>query len=476
MAPLILHNVPDDELYIGEDGIQRPYAMIYPDQDRNPGAMRTRRAAPETGAFGKSTRRSRSKTATPARREDPTIQSAHKVFAAFFQQQSSQTEDASEDTPSSSAPRQRKSSAASTLLPTSTTDLTADEAAAAAAAQPAAPRTIPKVPTEVILRGFKNTDQQYAAINHYEQIAGRICEDYPRDPPYEIRRYKSDLRDPALTRRRPLTPEERARVNRADSGAHWVKVTFDSSQAADAAIFSSPQAILGHLVYAEPYRGLPPLRDEPVPDATTTALLGDEIPAGWRRPGRGGNRTAAELRTPFGGGSGGRLPRKVVAADDDHAALEMDMSPPHSQTSSRTIESGTVNGSTSSSNTVTGATPLGSMTTPPSASSSTPATAAAVPTPTENSVYCRRIPTARRAVLLPAEQALLPSQTYAQRILSGIPFLTWFSGSMIGNEVPRTPEGEFDWVNASLYWKLICWLDWMFALFGGEVVYADKDD
>lgn len=31
MAPLILHNVPDDELYIGEDGIQRPYAMIYPE-------------------------------------------------------------------------------------------------------------------------------------------------------------------------------------------------------------------------------------------------------------------------------------------------------------------------------------------------------------------------------------------------------------------------------------------------------------
>lgn len=29
MAPLILHNVPDEELYIGEDGIQRPYAMIF---------------------------------------------------------------------------------------------------------------------------------------------------------------------------------------------------------------------------------------------------------------------------------------------------------------------------------------------------------------------------------------------------------------------------------------------------------------
>lgn len=31
MRPLILHNVPDDELYTGEDGIQRPYAMIFPE-------------------------------------------------------------------------------------------------------------------------------------------------------------------------------------------------------------------------------------------------------------------------------------------------------------------------------------------------------------------------------------------------------------------------------------------------------------
>jgi hypothetical protein len=29
MAPLILHNVPDDECYIGDDGIKRPYAMYF---------------------------------------------------------------------------------------------------------------------------------------------------------------------------------------------------------------------------------------------------------------------------------------------------------------------------------------------------------------------------------------------------------------------------------------------------------------
>ncbi|KAG6367158.1 hypothetical protein INS49_001342 [Diaporthe citri] len=455
MAPLILHNVPDEEQYIGEDGVQRPYAMIWPQQDGNPTNVRARRGVPETGAFGKSTRRSRSKTATPARREDPTIQSAGKVFAAFFEQQSSQGGDAAEE-PSSATPRQRRASTVQPLLPpsTSTKDLADDSAAAAT---PATARNIPNVPTEVILRGYKTADQQYAAVNHYEQLAGRICEDYPRDPPFEIRRYKSELRDPAYSRRRALTPEERAKVNRADGGSHWVKVTFESSQAAEAALFSSPQAILGHLVYAEPYRGLPPLRDEPVPDATTAAL-GDEVPAPWRRAGHGGNRTAGELRPTFPGGG---LPSEVVAGD---GAMDVDMSPPQSQASSRTVESGTINGSSSTSNTVTG---------PTADQLQLPGTAAANP---ENSVYCRRIPTARRVVLLPAEQALLPQQSYAQRLLGRIPFIKWFSGSMIGNEVPRTQEGEFDWVNASLYWKLICWLDLMFRLFGGEIVSPDKDD
>lgn len=426
-------------------------------QDGNPTNVRARRGVPETGAFGKSTRRSRSKTATPARREDPTIQSAGKVFAAFFEQQSSQGGDAAEE-PSSATPRQRRASTVQPLLPpsTSTKDLADD---AAAAATPATARNIPNVPTEVILRGYKTADQQYAAVNHYEQLAGRICEDYPRDPPFEIRRYKSELRDPAYSRRRALTPEERAKVNRADGGSHWVKVTFESSQAAEAALFSSPQAILGHLVYAEPYRGLPPLRDEPVPDATTAAL-GDEVPAPWRRTGHGGNRTAGELRPSFPGGG---LPSEVVAGD---GAMDVDMSPPQSQASSRSVESGTINGSSSTSNTVTG--PMAAQD-----QLQLPGTAAANP---ENSVYCRRIPTARRVVLLPAEQALRPQQSYAQRLLGRIPFIKWFSGSMIGNEVPRTQEGEFDWVNASLYWKLICWLDLMFRLFGGEIVSPDKDD
>lgn len=94
----------------------------------------------------------------------------------------------------------------------------------------------------------------------------------------------------------------------------------------------------------------------------------------------------------------------------------------------------------------------------------------------QNGAYCRRIPTARRATILPAEQALLPQQSVMQRLVSAVPFIKWFSGSMIGNEVPRMESGEFDWNRASLYWKIIWWLDATFGLFKGDVCNVDKDD
>ena len=93
-----------------------------------------------------------------------------------------------------------------------------------------------------------------------------------------------------------------------------------------------------------------------------------------------------------------------------------------------------------------------------------------------NDDFCRRIPTARKVKILPAEQALLPQQTATQRLMNKIPFLKWFSGSMIGNEVPRNDIGEFDYSKASLYWKMIWVLDYYLGLFGGDIVGSDKDD
>jgi hypothetical protein len=381
----------------------------------------------ETGSFGKSTRRTRSKTATPARREDPTIAAADKVFSSWI---ASQAQTATQ--PSAPTTAQRRP----TLIPsTSSQNLSQGQDENAAPSQTRFVKQ--QVPTEVILRGYRSSQQQYAALNHYEQLAGKVCEDYSREPPVESRRYKSELRDPAFTRRRALTPEERAKVNKADSGEHWVKVTFESAEAADAAIYASPQKILGHLVYAEPYHNIPPARDEPIPDPAT---LG---------------------RTP----SLGRLTRTQSGLGMQQMGFEW--SPPRSQAStSLTADTMTVDSrvdSNTSSNTATGRAPAGGDDAPQVQEQ-------------PDDAFCRAIPTVRKAKLLPVEQALLPAPSFAQRIANHVPFLMWFNGAMIGSEVPRTDMGEFDWAKASLYWKLMWWLDFLLGLFGGEIRDADKDD
>lgn len=214
-------------------------------------------------------------------------------------------------------------------------------------------------------------------------------------------------------------------VSRADSGEHWVKITFESAEAAETAIYASPQRILGHLVYAEPYRGMPPAKDEAIPDDSYEGH-------GRSRGVNNATPRATGLPTSFSS----RL-------------IDLNNSP---GTSSATLETGTLSSATA-----------------------TEAPAAAVDKPS-SSAYCRKIPTARRAVLQPAEMALRPQQSVSQRLLGLIPFLSWFSGSIIGNEIPRTETGEFDWDKASLYWKFIWWLDATFSLFKGDVCNVDKDE
>ena len=304
-------------------------------------------------------------------------------------------------------------------------------------------------PTEIILRGYRSTTQQYAAVAHYESLAGTILEDYHREAPASQRRYKSQLRDPAFTRRRTLSRDELALVNRADGGNHWVKVTFESSEAAETAMYASPQRILGHLVYAEPYRGMPPAKDEACPDLD--ALFDTEhdrsksVPAALGTPGRSGTNGPSSWRS--------RL-------------LDNQNSPSGSLGSSHTLDTATLSSAT--------ATELPTI--PKTSTAKSTSTGIEPLEMADDDVFCRRIPTARRARLLPAEQALRPQQSVMQRFVSAIPFLSWFGGSIIGNEVPRTETGEFDWNRASLYWKVIWWLDATFGLFKGDVSSIDKDD
>lgn len=408
---------------------------MYNRNDGQTTGPRSRRTVAETGSFGKSTRRSRSRTGTPARgvKENPTLAAADKLFGEWVTSQSVTNNGTSA----------RKS-----------TGVNQED--------PAPKRAIQSTPVELTLRGYRSSTQQYAAISHYEELAGLILEDYPRDPPTTQRRYKSDLRDPAYTRRRNLTADERALVNRADGGEHWVKVTFESSDAANAAVYASPQRILGHLVYAEPYRGVAPARDEPCVD------VGDFYADGIA-PGVGVGGLSRSHSVPANVGEGGSR-RSMVGGGlpTSFSSRLLDLNAQESRRSSDTLETATFSASRASTNTAID----------PWASSTVGAATGAerIDIPPEDSIFFQRMPSVRRTRLLPVEQALLPQQSVMQRFVSSVPFFNWFGGSMIGNEVPRTQSGEFDWNRASLYWKIIWWLDATFGLFKGDVYSIDKDD
>ncbi|KAJ1336052.1 Nucleoporin NUP53 [Microdochium nivale] len=431
MRPLILHNVPDDELYTGEDGVQRPYAMIFPEGDRQPSVSRVRRTVAETGSFGKSTRRSRSRTGSAApKREDATMKHADELFSNFI----------SNAEKNADAPSNRSMGGYGGLAQAQ------DDSSDPSAAQQA-PRFI-QAPTEVILRGYQSPEQQYASINHFEQLAGRICEDYPREPPIESRRYKSELRNPAYTRRQPLTAAERSRVSRIAGGEHWVKVTFESADAAEAAIYASPQKILGHLIYAEPFHGLPPKEDAAILEIVGDAAMMDPF---------------TTVNSSFGVDRRKLTQPNRWATPGFSRTQQTEQRTPESQTSTQTIDTGTA-----SSATVTGTSAMQHQFTDGAAKRAGSGEA--------NNAYCRVIPTARRVTLKPAEEALAPQASALERLLAKIPLLGWFSGSIIGSQVPRNDNGDFDMAKASLYWVLMFYLDLWFGLFGRELVSGDKDD
>lgn len=405
--------------------------------DGNPSVSRARRAVPETGSFGKSTRRSRSRTGTPAvaKREDPTIAAADAIFSSYLSRPATPSE-APQRRPSVSSSAQPNLSASGPVVPA--------EAPAGSNS-----RYVHKEPTEVILSGFKST-HQYAAIRQYEQIAGRICEDYPRDPPVEQRRYKADVRDPAALRRRAMTTEERAKALRFAGGEHWIKVTFESAEAAEAAIFSSPQTILGYIVSAELYRGVPPALDVAVSatgreDATPRAGIQSLGRSAIAPEGFADRRAVSTLPRSFEMPEMSQIGRGHISD-----------SPPGSHISSQTFDSATLSTATASSGTVLGQQPHSTHEEEPP------------------SVYCRKIPTAKRIQLLPAEQALLPQQSYTKRLMSNIPLVNWFSTDMIGDQVPRTETGEFDRAKASLYWRIMWWIDSYLGILG--IYGEDKDD
>lgn len=349
----------------------------------SPDRTNQRRAPEERGPFGRSTSRrgpSRSKTFTPVGKKEDKVEAENwRAIDDIF--------------------NKAKSATSSSAITTTNT-------------QASTPRG---VPTEVILYGFPEA-YQFSAVEFFERVSGGIIyEDYDRLPPNT--RFNLTLSRSAGPRSTKIPIEALGKVNRYHGGEHWIKVTFDSSEAADRACYYSPHTLHGHIIYAERYRGEGPLRDEAIP-ATREAL--------------------ASVR-----------------------------SSPSQTVSSSTIQQET--STTASSSTIQPAPQTSPQQQNPNQTTDVvPATPATV-----RKRNTKLLEGASRAVLLPAESALLPSPSTWQQTFGAWPIIGFFFGGpsndMIGNELPRKEDGTFDWDNASTYWLFWAFLDYyiFFANFLG---------
>jgi hypothetical protein len=351
-----------------------------------------RRAPEERGPFGKSTSRrgsSRTKTYTPsgATKEDKAAESNWKYFDEVFL------------TPKKEGGKQ--SGLERSVMNQET-----------GSSQPAgnAGKQTNGEPTEVILYGFAEPFQ-WAAIEFYERVSmGAIYEDYDRTPPNP--RYNMSLSRSAGARSVKIPQEALAKVNRYHGGDNWIKITFDSAEAADRACYYSPHKLQGYMVYAERYRGTGPHTQGAIP-ATAGNLSATASPQ---------SSATSNTRTITDKGS------TTVTASTNNGSID-------------TPTPKTPQASTSMSGIATGSS-LGNGQPPNSA---------------------LRIRGARKLELLPADKAILPSSSRWYRTFGAWPILGWFfsgPGDMIGNEVPLKDDGQFDWEKASMYWTFWALLDY----------------
>ncbi|KAF2227214.1 hypothetical protein BDZ85DRAFT_187760 [Elsinoe ampelina] len=424
-----VHAVPDNERAFDANGRKLPWGYDYPDADVARG-----RTSTEKGPFGRSTRRrgfSRSKTATPARKEDVARLENQRAEDDIFN-----TYKASQ--------RTRDALATSKSAPLISLDPNVGAGKGVGAAGQAQGQE-EKEATEVILYGY-GSGQEWAAIEFYERISGgAILEDYDRVPPHT--RYDPALSLSRARSQRSLSKAALAKRNRYNGGYHWIKVTFDSPESADLACDRSPHTLHGYLVYAEVYRGVGPPKDHAIPCTTAGAMVdGDSLP----------NTFSSKT-----------------------ASRQTDTATESPEGSSRTVSTATI-GEPIRMRDLRGL----QVPRPIEKSISMPALPGALFTPTTSMEPERkevrqrpmRIQGATRAVLKPPESALMPTQPKYSGFLAFLPLFGLFFGSSkgdTGSTIPKLENGEVDWNNAGLYWLIFAWLD---GLLGTDMCGLKSDD
>lgn len=422
-----VHAVPEADKAYDSTGRKLPWAY---DLDPTNGASPETRELPEKGPFGRSQRRSRStlsrsrsKTVEPRREEERAkqeqIASEDAVFGALL-----------------SGRKKEGDGGGRQVLGEVDGNTVAGAQQVTQQMQGGAGKGEVEA-TEVVLFGF-GEDLQWAALDHYERCSGgTILEDYERQAPgarFDVSRSLS-----RATSQRSLTRAALRKKNTFAGGLHWIKVTFDSRVAAEIACASSPHTIKGHLVYAEPYQGRGPGRDEPILATQAGAQITDDmLPTSFST-----NTLNAVQGSPTGSSS---TATSATATQPLHRNRNLQ----HSAS--------------------TPALPFGAFPTTATGSlpPSTPAsnTHPLVPQTPGTLTRRRRLSGATPATVLPVNLALQPKPPKKS-------WSAWLgAGEVIGSTIPKKEDGTFDYESAGLWWKVWWWID---RVFGTEWVGGKGD-
>lgn len=402
----------------------------------HPNARHQKRQPEEKGPFGKSIRRkgsSRIRTTTPAKKENPTLDGFELAMKHDLQK---------------AAEEARLQSIASSR---------AQNDGTTASHHP--PPSMAKEPTQVILYGY-SPSTQWAALSFYENVSsGIICEDYEREPPSERRKFPSPFSTASNIRPRALTKAEAVLARQFSGGNCWIKVTFDSAEAAERAIYNSPHLLQGHWVYAQLFHGAGPEVDEPIlvrEEDRVQGFLGG--PRSAHRPSQTLGSSFAQNNSIYSRGVN-TLPRSFTGNTTTEAEAQPGAGP-SSLSSSATASSGTATGPTveypNLRNRHSNQAPITPAKNNQKDSSDD---GQAAPPDSRNPHFFTHFPDVPRTVLRPAHEAFLPHPTWFEATMARLSSAGWLPGDMIGDGVPRLDNGDFDWPRASLYWKLFYWLD-----------------
>jgi hypothetical protein len=297
----------------------------------------------------------------------------------------------------------------------------------------------------VILYGFGN-DVQWAAIEHFEKVSGGIIyEEYDRFPPSSKYNLPVNLNRAAAVR--GLSKAQLRRVNEYVGGNHWIKVTFDSAEAAERACHYSPHSVKGFLVHAERYRGTGPNADAAIRAA-----------AGQLSSATGSPHTMSSTTLPFDDTSSATASSNTATTSVPPSMLSRGASEPVLRGAGAFVD-------TPEPDVRPGRPALRTSATATTATT-TSAQPQSVTTQARPGRSTLRVRGAKPAVLLPAEQAFLPAASRWQHTFGSLPVIGWLVGSgngLIGDQVPRKEDGTFDHEHASVYWRFMYMVDGCFG-------------